>query len=372
MARESILNLRHRELGSTFNGIAWNNYLTPWDYSTNPNDEVIAVRTSAGVYDVTMLNVMRVSGDDATSVCDYLVSRDIAGSQKGQAMLCNIVDPESGYICDDIVIFNDGDNHYRVVTGSGDTHKYLHQASSGKKISLKEDFDVHMISVQGPKALSLLSPHVTGDLSALKWFQHMDTSIFGCKVNIARVGYSGERGYEVYCESKDAVYLWDTILEIGKQYNVMACSWNSLDLVRVETGLMFYPYEMPGGKTIWECNMGWAIAKNKGSWMGKEKVMDQQGKERSKCAGIIAHWHEAIETGAKLYAEGKEVGIVTSPSYSRYLMKSLALVHLIPEYAKLGTNLEIRGPNITCKAVVESAPFYDPMKLRLRPEQIKK
>lgn len=373
MPRESVLNVRHKALGSKFNGDLWNDYLVPWDYNIdgqNPDSEVAAARTKAGVWDVSMLRIYRVSGPDATDMLDYIFTRDIANSKKGQALLCNIVDPETGYLTDDATVFNDGGNNYRVVTGGGNTGDYLFRFAEGKAVSVREDLDTHIVSVQGPLAIDLLAPEVEGgDLRDVRFFNHMDGTIFGKRVNIARLGYSGERGYEIYCSAQDAVAIWDTVLEIGKAHGVVPCSWAALDKVRVESALMFWPYEMPGGRTIWESNMGWAIAKNKSDFMGRDIVMSQKGKERTKVAQITVSHHDRVEPGAKLYADGQEVGEVTSPSYSRYLMKSLALAILKPEFAQPGTRLEVRSGGNTYKAIVETSPAYDPMKLRLRPEQ---
>ncbi|HXG29056.1 MAG TPA: aminomethyltransferase family protein [Nevskiales bacterium] len=371
LPRQSVLNVRHRELGSTFNGMAWNDMPTPWDYRTDPNDEVIAVRTCAGLYDVSMLQMRRVSGPDALAVVDYLVSRDMTKIKPGVVALCNEVD-DNGIVCDDISIFCDGENRYRVVTGSGDTARHLARIAKGKNVVIEENRDTHILSLQGPKALAVLAPHTPFNLASLKYFTHADTTLFGRKVNIGRLGYSGEQGYEIYCAAADAVFLWDAILEHGRKAGVMPCSWASLDLIRVEAALAFYPYEMPGGATPWECGMGWAVSLDKkGDWQGKAAVLAARGKERSKLAGIVCKHHQAVEPGAKLYKDGKEVGVVTSPSYSRYLMKSLALAQIKPQYTAPGTTLEVRGAQIACQALVEPIPFYDPMKIRLRPENFK-
>lgn len=369
MNRNSVLNDRHRALGSKLDGDTWNGMPIPWSYHTDPHDEVVAVRTRAGLYDVTALNIVNVSGPDAESVLDRLVAKDITRLAPGTSVLAAEVD-ESGAICDDIMIIRDSAEVFRVSHGSGKTPESLKKLSAGRNIKIEADLDVHILSLQGPKSLAILAPHVGFDLAALPYFKHENTTLFGKDVVIARGGYSGERGYEVYCKAKDAVALWDGILEAGKPFGAIAASWNSLDLTRVEAALLFFPYEMPEGDTTpWEVNMGWGVDVDKpGDYIGKQAVLASRGKERFKQAGLVCRSTSAVEAGARVLVDGKDVGVVTSASYSRYLMLSLAMVHLKPEYTALGTAVEVVGSQSRCKAHVTQTPFYDPMRLRTHPQ----
>lgn len=368
ITRNSILNVRHKELGSDLEGETWNGMPIPWSYHTDPNDEVVAVRTCAGLYDVSALNIVNVSGPDALGILDQLVTIDVTKLTPGTSRLAAEVD-ESGALVDDIMVICDAEDQFRVSHGSGATQDTLATLAAGKDVSIEQDFDVHILSLQGPKSLEVLNPEVDFDLGALPYFKHQETTLFDRKVILARGGYSGERGYEVYCEAKDAVFLWDIILEKGKPYGVIPASWDSLDLTRVEANLLFFPFDMPEGDTSpWEVNMDWCVDLNKaGDYIGKKAVLDLKGKERVKQAGLICMTDSVVEVGSKIYLESKEVGVVTSSSYSKYLMQSLAMVHLIPEASALGTTLVI-GDDIP--AFVTKTPFYDPMRLRTHPKHV--
>ena len=372
MSRNSILNGRHIQLGSKLDGDTWNDMPIPWSYNTDPYDEVVAVRSCAGLYDVSALNIVNVSGADAESVLDRLVAIDVTGIQPGTSRLAAEVD-EDGALCDDVMIIRDSKTEFRVSHGSGKTPQHLAALSKGKSIKIEADHDVHILSLQGPKSLDILSPHVGFKLAELPYFKHEKTKLFGCDIYVARGGYSGERGYEVYCAAKDAVLLWDKILEVGAAFGAIAASWNSLDLVRIEAALLFFPFEMPEGDTTpWEVNMGWGIdLDKKGDYIGKAALLKLRGRERIKQVGLVCESSAAVEAGAKLLKDGKEVGVVTSATFSRYLMLSIAMVHIKPEFSQIGTVVEVVGSKNYCKARVVRTPFYDPMRLRTHPDSAK-
>lgn len=368
MARNSILNERHKALGSNLDGDTWNDMPMPWSYHTDSHDEVVVVRSKAGLYDVSGLNIVNVTGPDAEKVLDMLVAKDITKLPAGTSVLAAEVD-ETGALCDDIMVIRDSAEMFRLSHGSGKTPANLQMLAAGKDVKIEADLDAHILSLQGPKSLAILTPHVSFDLTALPYFKHQTSTLFGKDVVVSRGGYSGELGYEVYCKAKDAVELWDKILEVGKPFGVIPASWNSLELTRIEAALLFFPFEMPEGDTTpWEVNMGWGVDVDKaGDYIGKAAVLASRGKERVKQCGLICQSTHAVEAGAKILKDGKEIGVVTSASYSRYLMLSLAMVHLQPEYTAIGTMVEVVGNQSKCSAYVAPTPFYDPMRMRTHP-----
>lgn len=369
MSRNSILNGRHRELGSSLDGEKWNDMPIPWSYNSDPDDEVVAVRTCAGLYDVTALNILKINGADAEGVLDKLVAIDVTSITPGSSMLAAEVN-EFGVITDDIMIIRDTKDAFRVSHGSGETHERLAVLVKGKDVYIEVDNDGHILSLQGPKSLEILDPHIDFNLADLPYFKHQKTTLFGCDIYIARGGYSGERGYEVYCTSADTIMIWDKILEAGKPFGAIAASWDSLDLTRIEACLLFFPFEMPEGDTTpWEVNMAWGVDIDKeADYVGKDAVLMLKGRERFKQAGLVCNSSSAVEAGAKIIKDGKEIGIVTSACFSRYLMLSIAMVHIKPEFSQLGTTVSVVGTS-ECKARVARTPFYDPMRLRTHPEK---
>ena len=372
MSRNSILNERHLALGTDLTAVSWNEMPLPWDYSTKLLDEVIATRHTAGLYDVSSLNSVNVTGPDAESVLDQLVCIDITKLKPGTARLSAEVN-ENGAICDDIMVIRDAPDVFRLSHGSGKTPEQLAKLAAGKNVKVEPDLDAHILSLQGPKSLDVLAPHVPIKLADLPYFKHVKTTIFGCDVFIARGGYSGEQGYEIYCKAKDVVLIWDKVLEAGAPFGVIPASWHALEVTRMEAALLFYPFEMlEGDTTPWEINMGWGVDVDKaGDYIGKQAVLASRGKERFKQAGMVVTMPgKAPAAGDKIYQDGKEVGVITSAIFSEYLMLSLALVHLTKETAVAGTVLEIKSEGKSYAGRVTPTPFYDPMRLRTHPEKL--
>ena len=368
VTRNSVLNERHRELGCKLDDVIWGMPI-PQHYHTDPHEEVIAVRTRAGLYDVSALNIVNVSGPAALKVLDQLVAIDVTELEPGTSRLAAEVN-EEGALVDDIMIICDAKDTYRISHGGGCTQETLARLAEGQDVTIEQDHDVHILSLQGPRSVDVLDPEVDVDLARLPYFKHVETQLFGRDVIIARGGYSGERGYEVYCRGEDAVHIWDMILEKGHRYGVIAASWDSLDLTRVEAALLFYPFDMPEGDTTpWEVNMHWCVDLNKkGDYIGKQALLQLKGRERFKQAGLVCQSSEAMPEGAKIIKDGKEIGVVTSASFSRYLMKSIAMVHIKPEFSQIGTQVVVAAET-PVKAHVVKTPFYDPMRLRTHPEQ---
>lgn len=361
--RESALNDRHRALGSKLDGDPWNDMAVPWSYNTDPFDEVSTMRLRAGLWDISALRIVHVRGPDAEAVVDHLVTCDCTRMKPGEAAIgCELND--QGHIVDDIQIARDAADHFRITHGEGATPDNLRASAQGRNVTIEEDGDTHVLSVQGPRSRAILDPQCDQDLSTLKFFQHTWGKLFGKEVLVSRAGFSGEYGFEIYCKAADAVSMWDSLLESGRDHGLMPCSWTALDIGRIEAGLLFFPLDMPQGDTTpWEINFHWAVSE-KGDYRGKEALMASRGKERVTQTGIQVEHSDAMEIGDPILHDGEEVGRVNSPVFSRHLMQSIALVHLRPDTAALGTPLEVESGGKRYRARVVRTPFYDPLRLR--------
>ncbi len=281
--------------------------------------------------------------------------------------ISNIVN-ETGALIDDVLVYCDGPNQFRVSHGGGTLEEAMQEVSKKFDVTWARDNDVHIVSLQGPLALEVLAPHTPMDLAKLSYFTHQRTKLFNRDVSIARGGYSGERGYEVFCAKGDTVDVWDAILAAGKDKGVMPVSWTCLDIGRVEAGLLFFPFDMTHGDTTpWEVKADWSIDLNKRNFRGKAAVAASKGRERSFITGLEVQTSEAVTPLAKVMSDGKEVGIVTSTTFSQHLMKSLAMAQIVPSHTRLGTAVEICDGDKIYMATVVQMPFYDPMRLRTHP-----
>ena len=363
--RTSALASRHQALGSDLED--WNDMGTAWSYTTDPNDEHDAVREAAGLFDMSPLKKVYVRGPDALQVVDYMISRDMTKVAPGHSVYGSIL-TDQGTLADDAIIANNGNNEYLYCHGSGDSMALLQAAAQGLDVSIELDDDLHNIAVQGPLALDLINANTTSDVAQMGYFQHQQVELCGHSVRLSRTGYSGERGYEIFCSAQQAPLLWDALLEQGADKGVMACSFTALDKVRIEAGLLFYGYDMTEDNTPWEVGLGFTVNRTKADYRGKQAALASEASPKLVGAGIGINGEQPLEGGETLWLNGEEVGVVNSPGFSHRLGQTLALVHIQASANTAGTELEVRSEGYNGTANIASLPFYDPQKSRTHAE----
>lgn len=257
--RYSALAERHKALGSKLED--WNGMGTPWTYDCDVNVAHEVIRTKAGLMDVSGLKKVHYVGPHAESLLDYATTRDISKLYPGKSVYASMLN-EAGKFIDDCIVYRTGPNAFMVVHGAGSGYEMLTRYAQGRQVAVLFDDDMHDLSLQGPLAIDFLADHVPG-IRDLPYFHHMQTRLFDCPVMISRTGYTGERGYEIFCKAADVGVIWDTILEKGESLGIIACPFMTLDMLRVESSLLFYPddnsemypfSDEPVGDTLWECN----------------------------------------------------------------------------------------------------------------------
>jgi aminomethyltransferase len=367
--RYSALADRHRALGSKLED--WSGMGTTWTYNSDLADGHEAIRTKAGLMDVSGLKKIHVTGPHANAIINMATTRDVTKIYPGKsAYACMLGD--DGKFADDCILYRTGPNAWMFVHGSGKGHEYLTQYAHGRNVSLQFDDDLHDLSLQGPLAVDYLSKHVPG-IRDLKYFHHMQTTLFGAPVMISRTGYTGERGYEIFCRYEHAPMIWDTILAEGKPMGIIPCAFTVLDYLRVESYLLFYPYdnsqmypfENEGpGDTLWELGLDFTVSPGKTGFRGAEEHCRLKGKERFKIYGLLIDGKTPPDGGDEILQNGKKVGLVTCAMHSRLTNRTMAIARLSVPAAVEGTKLEIRGKTVQAGAVAHPINFDDPKKLK--------
>jgi aminomethyltransferase len=365
--RYSVIADRHKALGSKLED--WNGMGTAWTYDKDMADEHEAIRTKAGLMDVSGLKKVHVVGPHAHHLLQYATTRDVTKIYPGKSAYACMLNPQ-GKFADDCILYRTGPNSWMVVHGSGAGHEQLQLQAEGKQVALLFDDDLHDLSLQGPAAVDYLDKHVPG-IRQLPYFHHMQTKLFGFPVMISRTGYTGERGYEIFCKAEHALTIWDTILSEGKAMGIIPCAFTVLDWLRVESSLMFYPYDNSEmypfadegpGDTLWELGLDFTVSPGKTGFRGAEEHYRLKGKERFKIYGIEAEGKTPPDAAAEVFMGGQKVGIVTCSMHSRLVNKTMAIVRLDPKAAVPGTKLEVRSPSGTMAATAQPLPFDDPQK----------
>jgi aminomethyltransferase len=365
--RTSVLADRHRALGSKLED--WSGMGTAWTYAKDMHEEHVAIRTKAGLMDVSGLKKVHLVGPHSHAIIHQATTRDVTKFYPGRAAYACMLN-DAGYFTDDCIIYRTGPNSWMVVHGSGSGHEELTRASIGRNVAVLFDDDLHDLSLQGPLAVDYLEKHVPG-IRQLRYFNHMPTTLFGRPVTISRTGYTGERGYEIFCKGDDAPLIWDTILDEGAAMGIIPCRFLALDMLRVESYLLFYPYDnsqmypfvdQAPGDSLWELGLDFTVSPGKTGFRGAEEHKRLKGKERFKIFGVLVDTDKETEGGDALYADGKQVGVITCGMYSTLTHKSMAIARMDVAAAVHGKKVEVRGKNVGASAIAHSLPFDDPEK----------
>lgn len=341
---------------------------TAWTYSHDLASDHVAIRTKAGLMDVSGLKKIHLVGPHAAAILDYATTRNVEKITPGRSSYCTFLNDEGKFV-DDGILYRTGPNDWLVVHGGGAAHELLAAAAVGRNVAMLFDDDLHDLSLQGPVAVDFLERHVPG-IRSLGYFRHLQTTFINKPVMISRTGYTGERGYEIFCRGSDAGEIWDFILKDGADLGIVATAFTALDLLRVESYLLFYPfdnsemYPFPAeapGDTLWELGLDFTVSPGKTGFRGSAAHERAKGKERFKIYGIDIASEQAAIGGDGLYVDGKQVGVVTCGMTSTLTGKSLAIARLDVDQAIPGKAMELRG-SFTASATAQTLPFDDPTK----------
>ena len=368
--RQSALAHRHAEIGGELED--WNGMGTAWFYDHTPERakaDYEAVRTKAGLMDVSGLKKVHLVGPDAAYVIDRVTTRNVEKIAPGRSTYASMLNADGKFV-DDCIIYHLAVNTWMVVHGTGIGMEQLTSVAAAKNVAVLFDDDLHDMSLQGPVSVDLLAKEIPA-IRDLAYFGIMQTRLFGRDVMISRTGYTGERGYEIFCRAKDATHLWDSILDAGKDMGVRPVQFSTLDMLRIESYLLFYPGDNSEtfpfkddlcGDTIWELGLEFTVSPGKTGFIGAENHYALEGKERFKIYGVqLSDGGMAqMDMGARIMSGGSDVGVITYGLSSELNGYSVAIARLDPAAAKAGTKLtvvQLDGTELA--ATAQEMPFYD-------------
>jgi glycine cleavage system T protein (aminomethyltransferase) len=342
--------------------------------------EYWACREAAVVMDLSPLRKFEVLGPDAEELMQMVVTRDVRKLSVGQVTytaICN----EAGGMIDDGTLFRLGPDQMRWVGGDEYDGVWLKEQAArlGLKVVVKDSTDhLHNLAVQGPKSREVLKDIVwtaptQTPLTDLRWFRFAVGRVGGPQgipVVISRTGYSGELGYEVFCQPKDAAALWDAIWEAGQPYGLKPLGLEALDILRIESGLIFYGAEFDDQVDPFEAGIGFTVdLADDIDFIGRSALVERHAHPQRTLVGLELAGNETAHHGDPVYRGRSRVGVVTSGTRSPVLQKNIALCRIAVQYQDLGTEVEIGkldGFQKRIPAVVAQFPFYDPEKRRPR------
>src|SRR5688572_23778987 len=366
----------------------WAGYLVASSYELSHEREYHAIRSAAALFDVSPLYKYLVRGKDAARLLDHVVTRDIRKLQIGQVVYTPWCDA-AGKVLDDGTIARLDEATFRM-TAAEPNLRWLQDNGAGLDVAV-EDISETMaaLSLQGPASRAIL-----GELE-LKYFRLAEAKLGGIPVTVSRTGYTGDLGYEIWLESRDALAVWDWLIETGTPYGITPAGMLALDVARIEAGLMLIDVDyvparkaLIGGQTSspYELDLAWAVNLKKDRFVGREALAAEAARgPRWQFVGVEIEWRSlerlhaelglatrlpatAWRTSVPIYSGREQAGYATSGGWSPLLKKYIALAHLQSKWAAPGTQLEIE---ITVEhrrkraaAHVVKKPFFDPERRR--------
>jgi len=323
-----------------------------------------AVRTAAGLFDVSHMGEVEVIGEDAFAFVQNLVTNDISVLEDNQVMYA-LMCYEDGGVVDDLLVYKFSKDYFYLVVNASNVDKDFQCMVSNKgefNITLKNiSREVSEVALQGPKSQEILQKLTDTNLDEVKFFYcKRDVLISGVKCLISRTGYTGEDGFEIYSDNNNIASLWDKILEAGIEEGIMPCGLGCRDTLRFEATLPLYGNEISKDITPLEAGLGFFVKLNKERFIGKCALVKQkeEGLKRKlvgfemKDKGIPRHGYEAA-------VNGEIIGFVTTGYYSPTLKKNIGLALIDAEYAEIGNCIHIIVRNKPLKAEVINKKFYN-------------
>jgi aminomethyltransferase len=317
-----------------------------------------AIRTAAGMFDISHMGKFVFRGDTALAQLQQLVPSDLSRLSVGLAQYTVLLNPQAGVI-DDIIVYLEAAGQVVLIVNASTREQDWQWLTSHLDLNQVQcqdlSADLALIALQGPQAIAILQPLVDQNIGELPNFGHCRAAVLGQPAFIARTGYTGEDGVEIMLPPAAAVELWQKLLSLG----VLPCGLGARDTLRLEAAMCLYGQELNPTITPLEAGLGWLVHLGKGAFMGSAVLQQQKatGVER-RLVGLELAGRHIARHDYPIYHQGESVGIVTSGTLSPTLNKPIALGYVPNQLSKLGQELEIEIRGKFYPATVVKKPFY--------------
>ncbi|MBN1282711.1 MAG: glycine cleavage system aminomethyltransferase GcvT [Proteobacteria bacterium] len=361
MTRKTPLYDEHARLGAKIVDFA--GWLMPVQY-TGVIDEHRAVRAAAGLFDVSHMGQVEVAGPGATDCVQHLTTNDVKRLVDGQAQY-SVVCNERGTVVDDVIVYRMNPERYMIVVNASNAAKdfaWFQSHATGRATLRNASDDYALIAFQGPLAAELLAPLADADLASIKTYCFTEGAVAGAKAIIARTGYTGEDGFEIFTSPADATPVWQALLERGKQRGVLPAGLGARDTLRLEMKYSLYGHEITEDTNPIEAGLGWVVKLDTpDDFVGKAALVDiKAGGQTRKLAGFRMTEPGIPRQGYRIIAGGRDAGFVTSGTMSPSLECAIGIGYVKADAAAEGSDISIDIRGRARKATVVKTPFYKP------------
>jgi aminomethyltransferase len=345
----------HLALGGKM--ISFGGFLMPVEYKAGLMAEHMAVRNGCGLFDTSHMGEILCKGPDALKNLNYILTNDFDTLAVGRARyspMCN----QNGGVVDDLIVYRLGQEEYMLVVNAANTQKdfeHLRALAAGEVVFEDASENWALISLQGPRARALLEKlELSGGLPG-RFAINRDFVIGGIDCMLARTGYTGEDGFEVYTAPGDAAAMWNTLLLAGEEFGALPCGLGARDTLRLEAGLVLYGQELGEDITPLEAGLGRFVKLDKPDFVGKKALLTPPGRE---LVGLRVTGRGIVRNGMDIFKGDEKIGTATSGTHLPYLKAPYALALVKKGSAPLGSEVsaDVRGRRVSAEAV--GFPFY--------------
>ncbi len=359
--KRTALHATHVALGARM--VPFGGWDMPVEYS-GISAEHHAVRTAAGLFDVSHMGQIELAGPNALAAVQHLTSNDAAKLQVGQAQYSALTTPQGTFV-DDVLVYRMGPSHFLLVVNASNIEKdhgwIVANAAAAGEVAIVNSSDRYaLIAVQGPKARAIVQSLTAVPLETIKYYWFAHGEVAGIRGTVSRTGYTGEDGYEIFVPPQFAPQLWNALLEAGKADGLIPCGLGARDTLRLEAAMRLYGNDMDETTTVMECDLGWIVGWNKPAFLGHEVLRQQkaEGTARTLVGFEMAEPRSIARHGYAVRHDGATVGTVTSGTQTPFLKKAIGMAYVPRALAAPGTAIEIDVRGRACAARVVALPFY--------------
>jgi glycine cleavage system T protein (aminomethyltransferase) len=349
----------HRQAGARMVDFAgWD---MPVQY-TGVIDEHMAVRTRAGLFDVSHMGEVEVKGPESLAYLQHVTCNDVSRLAPGRIQYSAVTTPEGTFV-DDLLVMKVAELDYLLVINAGNTPKdvdWLHYHAKGYDVRVENVSRAWcQLALQGPKAQEILQPLTSAVLPAIKYYGFERADVAGVSCLVSRTGYTGEDGFELYGPADAAEMLWHAVLAAGAPHGLVPAGLAARDTLRLEAKMALYGNDIDDTTTVLEADLGWIVKLEKGDFLGRDLLVRQKADGIArKLVGFETEGRAIARHGHRALVDGTPVGDVTSGTFAPFLKKNIGLAYLPAALTDPGTRFEVEIRGRREPAVVVPTPFY--------------
>lgn len=354
----TALNETHRRMGARM--VDFGGWDMPVQYS-GILEEHHAVRRAVGMFDVSHMGEIEIRGPEALQLVNYAATNDASRLSIGQAQYSALLYEHGGFV-DDILVHKVAPDHFFLCVNAANQEKDFEHLRSLNRWDCEVEFAsprYAQIAIQGPRAQETLAKLTSVDLAAIRYYWFADGEVCGAPARIARTGYTGEDGFELYVAPQHAPRIWDAALSAGEEFGIKPCGLGARNTLRLEAKMALYGHEIDATITPLEAGLAWIVKFDKGDFHGRAALDKQKATGvRRALAGFEMRGRGIARDGYEVLVEGALAGWVTSGGPAPSLNKNVGLCYLPLEAASAGRSIQVLVRNQPVEAVTVPTPFY--------------